>query len=142
VTAVDAGRASTVALADRRWPFFMLGTASRRVWGPQSVDVEAAIKNPRVGWFARHEKRGYSLDQVPLTPEQRANLGRAGLPGLGRLVKPDPLSNRVVGLTGDLCLVSGNGSSACSESMHEFFSRGPLNVMYTSADSSEFAGLD
>jgi hypothetical protein len=141
VTAIDnAGRASTVALTDwHHMPLFLL-SSPRRARGPQRV--QAPIKNPRVGWFARNEKRGYSLADVPLTPEQRANLrGSAGF-GTLRLVKPDPLSNRVVGLSGDLCLVIGVGSSACNTSMREVFSRGPINAMLSSSGSSEFMGVD
>jgi hypothetical protein len=139
ITAIDnAGRASTVALADTQWPFFML-SSTRRARGPQRV--EAPIKNPRVGWFARHEKRGYSLKDVPLTSEQRANLRRAGQQGSLRLVKPDPLSNRIVGLAAALCLVNGSGSSACSPT-REFFSRAPINVMFSASRSLEFLALD
>ena len=139
VTAVDnAGRASTVALAGARWPL-SFGQSTRPVRGPQHV--EAPIKNPRVGWFMRNEKRGYSLDQVPLTPEQRVNLEHEGLQGFLRLFKPDPLSNRVVGLAGNLCLVSGSGGGACSPPK-DFFARAPINVMSSVSGSSEFAGLD
>jgi hypothetical protein len=140
VTAIDnAGLTNTVALADPRLPGFLF-SSSRPARGPRHV--EAPIKNPRVGWFARHEKRGYSIDDVPLTPEQRANLRDSGGFGSLRLVKPDPLSNRVVGLSGDLCLVSGNGSSACNSSVAETFSRGPINTMLSSSGSSEFMGVD
>jgi hypothetical protein len=139
VTAFDnAGQARTVALADWRSPWFML-TSSRPARGPKRI--EAPIKNPRVGWFARKEKRGYSLADIPLTPEQRSNLARSGAQGFLRLFKPDPLSNRVVGLAGSLCLVSGSGGSGCSPAS-DFFSRAPLNVLFTSTGSSEFLALD
>ena len=53
--------------------------------GPTRVDVR--IENPKVGWLERGEKRGFPA---------------AG--GGIRFVKPDPLSDIAVGVSGSLCL--------------------------------------
>jgi hypothetical protein len=107
--------------------------------------LQARIEDPTVRWFARHEARGASPKQAGLTREQRRMLpGR----GFTRLVKPDPQSNVVAGLSqrdpsAAWCLVVVENGSSCSPAT-DFFRRSPLNVMYFGGGftaSDEFTGI-
>ncbi len=124
VAKTEAGRVTSVALADS---FGHVTRRSARPGGPSRVD--AAIHHPTVGWFMRHERRGFSIEQLELTPEQRRLLHNPSTMGFLRLVKPDPQSDIVVGLSGLLCLTAvtsvEGGGIACS-TPKEAFSRGPL----------------
>jgi hypothetical protein len=128
------GRRTTVPLAARLGPF-ATALAAQRPTGP--TKVEALIKNPRIGWYLRGEKRGVSPQQVKLTAEQRKRMQLTG----ARLVKPDPLSDVVVGLQGSFCQIALNGSNegtwgkGCGPGL---FPRGPLNVMMSGYGGSEF----
>ena len=118
VTAVGpTGARSRQSFAGRERPF---GTASnRRPPGPTRVD--ARIANPRIGWHLRGEHRG----------------------GPRGLVKPDPLSDTLVGLEGEYCLVvvtSGTQEGRSCSAGREFFTLGPLNFMI-SGGGSEFTGV-
>lgn len=103
------GRRSTIAVADGRdWPW--AAAADRRPGGP--TKVEARIEQPAIRWHLRGERRG----------------------GPGGLVKPDPLSNTAVGLSGNYCLLIAIGgpeqSTSCS-SGRSFFARGSMHVVLT-----------
>jgi hypothetical protein len=84
--------------------------------------VEARIPHPRVRWSERGEKRG--------------------LPSIGglRFVKPDPLSDLAVGLSGGDCLyaVDSSGSLAAT-SCGELFGMGPINVLISCPLCGEFS---
>lgn len=129
VTAVGQGTGSSqVSVPAFALPFRPLTPGA--IPGP--THVQAKIANPSIGWFDRREPRGLSPAQAKLTPSQRHAWSNHGFT---RLVKPDPLSNIVVGLTGSMCLfVVGNGESCDTRS--DFFSLGPVNAMLfgTSAD--------
>jgi hypothetical protein len=96
--------------------------------------VQARIAHPTVGWYARGERRGRSRDSLDLS---RAQL--IGISASARFVKPDPLSDIVVGLDGSVCLVLvtgldvGSGCNAASS----FFALGALNVMMSGGGGSE-----
>ncbi len=98
---------------------------TRRPRGP--TRIEARIRHPRVGWYERGERRGVSLDEVKLPAEQRKRLTNAGPHSL-RLIKPDPASGLVVGIAGNLCVVSADGAMNCG-TPKEFFGQGPVNWM-------------
>jgi hypothetical protein len=119
-----AGRVTSVALADS---FGRVTRRSARPGGP--TRAEAAIHHPTVGWFMRHERRGFSMQQLELTPDQRHLLHNASGLGFLRLIKPDPQSDVVVGLSGLLCLTAvtsvEGGGMGCATPM-DAFSRGPL----------------
>ena len=87
--------------------------------------IQARIPHPRLGWYERGERRGVSLDQITLTPEQRERFGDAVTMGGLRLIKPDPASGLVVGLAGNLCIVSADGSKGCIPG-EQAFDRGPV----------------
>ena len=97
--------------------------AARRARGPARAAV--TIRRPQIAWAVRGEKRGFSAARLDLTP----NNGR--LAGTARFVKPDPLSNVVVGLDGTYCLVlvEGNDVGRSCSSRADFFSRAPVNVI-------------
>ena len=82
---------------------------------PGPTHVQSVIRNPTIGWYARHEPRGLSIDQARLTASQRQQL-RDFDRGFTRLVKPDPYSNVVLGLTEGPCLIELRGAAAPSES--------------------------
>ncbi len=85
-------------------PFGTLRSSPRLAKGPSRV--EATIKHPSVRWHIHDEPRGVSMQQVKLTPQQRQQLQHYAQLGFLRLVKPDPLSDVVVGLAGYLCVVA------------------------------------
>jgi hypothetical protein len=111
-------------------------TATPPALGPSKI--ERTIPNPTIGWYVRHESRGLSPAQAHLTPLQLKGTHAPGDPaGFTRLVKPDPLLNIVVGLSGssggrrsDACLIVVDGGVGCDGSLSEFFTRGPLNIIY------------
>jgi len=85
--------------------------------GPARVQVE--IRQPTVRWFVRRQPRGLSPAQAHLSAMQRRSLPHRGFI---RLVKPDPQSSLVVGLsqrdpTAGWCLVVVESGSACWDTM-------------------------
>src|SRR5207253_4506950 len=70
---------------------------------PGPTRVQARIAHPTIGWYLRREQRGLSIDQARLTSRQRRELKRFDK-GFTRLVKPDPLSDVVLGSSGHLCI--------------------------------------
>ncbi|MFY9577711.1 MAG: hypothetical protein WAQ33_00155, partial [Gaiellaceae bacterium] len=127
ITAVGAnGHRTTIPLNAR----FALGppiaVPPRTPPGP--THVEARIQHPRIGWYLRGEPRGFS-------PPHESGL---------RLVKPDPLSDLAVGLTGRYCLAMSVGvprslGTSCSDPK-DFFGRGAMNVSLQGT-TGEFVAL-
>jgi hypothetical protein len=94
--------------------------ASRPPRGP--TRREARIVDPTIGWYERGERRGRTGRQLKST---------LGISPSGSYVKPDPLSDVVVGLDGNICLViiaEGSEGEGCN-ARASFFALGPLNVM-------------
>lgn len=104
--------------------------------------LQATIPHPRIGWYERREPRGVSIADAKLTPDQRKDVERMDR-GFTRLVKPDPLSNVVVGLSGHLCLlaIGIGGGEGCSPPS-SFFQQGPLNMaeQYATGGASLIVG--
>jgi hypothetical protein len=99
----SSGERTTTTLADA-WRFVSKG---RLPGGP--TREEATIDDPRIGWLERSEKRGF-----------------AG-PGGIRVVKPDPLSDLAVGLSGDCLSAVDSSGRVAGESCG--IPRRALNVM-------------
>jgi Sigma-70 region 2 len=108
-----------------------LGWESEVARSPRGPNhVEASIPHPRIGWYARGEHRGRSGDQLKST---------LGISPTGSYVKPDPLSDVVVGLYGNLCLAliaDGSAGEGCN-SRESFFALGPLNVMISGGGGTQ-----
>lgn len=106
----------------------------RKPRGP--TRIQKRIAHPTVAWYLRGEKRGVGLSEVrPVVTH-----GSGALDDSTRLVKPDPESNVLVGLTGKWCiaLVTDKGGPATScDSPRGFWSRGPLN-MISSSEGDQF----
>jgi hypothetical protein len=120
ITAVDArGRRTTIRLPDA-WP----GEPIDAPGGPTRVDVR--IEHPKVGWLERGEKRGFPA---------------AG--GVIRFVKPDPLSDLAVGVSGSLCLsaIDSSGKVEAQSCGPDPFARGPLNALISCRFCGEFMEL-
>jgi hypothetical protein len=116
-TVGPTGTRSRLTFARMERPFGR--ASSRRPGGP--TRIEARIANPRIGWHLRGERRG----------------------GPRGLVKPDPLSDTLVGLEGVYCLVvvtRGRDEGRSCTPGRRFFTLGPLNFMITGS-GSEFAGV-
>jgi hypothetical protein len=134
VTAIRSeGRRTTVPITTSLggpWPFGLTVRKSHpRLPGP--TRATARIRHPRIGWYDRGEKRGLSLAQARLTSEQRREIGSLSNGGL-RLLKPDPLSNVLVGLSGNLCVTIVNGSEGAGEGCSpqgQLFSQGPVDLV-------------
>jgi hypothetical protein len=136
VTAVRAGGSRITVPLSGSWGFYAADAApDRPPRGPAHVQVK--IPNPTVGWFVRNERRGFSLGEVRKGLPKSTSLYTNGLEST-RLVKPDPLSNVLVGLTGRWCLiVFQRGPSSSCTAGREFWSLGPLNVLLSS-EGDEF----
>jgi hypothetical protein len=139
VTGISAtsadGRTTTMSFPSRVLPPFLEGTG--KPGGP--TRIQATIRHPRIGWVVRHERRGLTPEQAKLTPEQRRSIGSVFTDV--RLFKPDPLSNLVVGLTYDGCIVVVGGGGGCGAPAGTF-SRGPFNFMtFGGRSSDQFLGV-
>jgi hypothetical protein len=136
VTAVRAGGSRITVPLSGSWGFYATDAAPERPpRGPAHVEVK--IPHPTVGWFLRNERRGVSLGEVRKGLPASTSLYTNGLEST-RLVKPDPFSNVLVGLTGRWCLIvyQRGPSSSCTPG-REFWSLGPLNVLL-SGEGDEF----
>jgi hypothetical protein len=140
VTAVRAGGSRITVPLSGGWGFYSADAAPERPpRGP--ADVQVKIPHPTVGWFVRNERRGFSLGEVRKGLPKSTSLYTNGLEST-RLVKPDPLSNALVGLTGRWCLIvyqRGGTASSCTPG-REFWSLGPLNVLL-SGEGDEFVRI-
>ena len=100
---------TTIALPDP-WHPWQFVAGARLPGGP--TRVEARIDDPEIGWLARSEKRGFQ--------------GPGGI----RLIKPDPLSDLAVGLSGGcLTAVDASGRLTAQGCSATLFPRGALNAM-------------
>ena len=114
-----SGELSTIHFGTT-YGFWQAQGATRTPHGPSHVQVR--IAKPAIGWYARGEHRGRSGNQLKTT---------LGISPQGSYVKPDPLSDIVVGLDGNICLVviaNGAHGEGCSADQASFFALGPLNV--------------
>jgi hypothetical protein len=130
------GRTSTVFFPRSDIGPFQLQNPTAKPGGP--TRVQARIRKPTIGWAVHHERRGLTPEQARLTPEQRQNVG-SGV----RLFKPDPLSNVVVGLSYDGCMMIVGGGTGCG-ALANFFLRGPINFMIFGGgfnSSDQFQGV-
>jgi hypothetical protein len=122
VSALADGRRTSVPVRSFGAPLLSPATAS----GP--TKLEARIANPRIGWYDRGERRGIDVDDVNLTAREQAWFRGA------RVVKPDPLSDFVVGISGHGCIVTTQTKN-CGPG---FFWQGPLRVGMNSGFGQEF----
>jgi hypothetical protein len=119
----SGGKRSTLRFGTIYGLFGAPSDSGRRARGPEKV--QAKIAHPLIGWYARGERRGRPRDELKLRREQLI-----GISTKARFVKPDPLSDVVVGLDADICLVLvvGSGASESCNTASAFFALGPLNV--------------
>jgi hypothetical protein len=133
----STGRTTIVPLASTNAFFGLQARLTRPAKGPRNV--EATIARPTIGWLVRHEKRGVSVDAIKLTPNQRHLVAGMGY----RLVKPDPLSDVVVGLAGDLAITVLRGTDGVNVTartkLRDAFKRGPLDLLISGGGSEYFA---
>jgi hypothetical protein len=115
VATAQGGARTVIPVSVRRFGEFQTAPASQP-GGPSQV--QAVITHPAIGWLVHHRPVGLAPSQVTLSPFVRGQVS-----GFTRFVKPDPLSDIVVGVGEDRLYV-GNGSGG-----GQFFSRGPLQVM-------------
>jgi hypothetical protein len=129
----SSGKRSTIRFDATYGLFSVSEEPLRAPRGPNHL--EAKIAHPTIGWYARGERRGRSVDQLNLRPSNRL-----GISPTGRFVKPDPLSDIVVGLDGNICLVlvtaGGAGGEGCN-TRASFFALGPLNVTLSGGGGTE-----
>jgi hypothetical protein len=112
-----SGALSTIRLGTT-YGFWQAQRVTRTPRGPNHVQVR--IAKPAIGWYARGEHRGRTGKELKPTLE---------VPLSGSYIKPDPLSDIVVGLDGNGCLVvvaEGASGTGCGSNL---FPVGPLNVM-------------
>ena len=126
------GKRSTIRFGATYGFFGGSPDSGRPARGPGKVQV--TIAHPTIGWYARGERRGRSRESLDLS---RAQL--IGTSASARFVKPDPLSDIVVGLDGDICLtiVTGLNAGRGCNTLSSFFARGPLNVMMSGGGGTE-----
>jgi hypothetical protein len=131
VTAISStGSRVTLPISRAGGPFAGRLLPARPARGP--TQVQRRIPRPTVGWYVRGEKRGVGLSAV----RHLRIRGGAALDDSTRLVKPDPQSNALVGLTGRWCLVAvvaaDSGPALSCSGPKDFWSLGPLNYLLTS----------
>jgi len=121
------GKQTTVSLGTTFGEFGGYSPSTGTARGP--TQIEARIAHPAIGWVLRKEQRGFSGERLDLNAFKRANMDVAD----ARFVKPDPLSDIVVGIKADYCLFYVEGSGIAEGCSHgeQFFTSGPLNVMTT-----------
>jgi hypothetical protein len=125
------GKRSTIRFGATYGLFGGSRGAGRPARGPSKV--QARIAHPIIGWYARGERRGRSRGELKLSQQL------LGISATARLIKPDPLSDIVIGLDGSICLVLITGPSAgegCNTTS-SFFALGPLNVMMSGGGGTE-----
>jgi hypothetical protein len=134
VSALSSNGKRSMIRFDTTYGFFSTAQGpSRAPRGPKYV--EARIAHPTIGWYARGERRGRSGAELNLSSGNQR-----GISPTGRFVKPDPLSDIVVGLDGNICLIlveaGGSAGEGCN-SRASFFALGPLNVMMSGGGGTE-----
>ena len=139
ITAIGSDRSRTTLDISRLGGPFATAPAPRRsAQGPSHV--QAPIPRPTVGWYVRGERRGVGLDEV----RHVNTYGRGAIDDTSRLVKPDPQSNVLVGLTGFWCLLlvqyPDSGATTSCSSRHDFWRRGPMNMLL-SAEGDQFVRI-
>ncbi len=92
--------------------------------------IQATIKHPAIGWLVHHRAVGFAPSQVALSTFARRQVA---VWGFTRFVKPDPLSNVIVGVSDGRLYVNDGVSGG------EFFARGPLNVMTTGGNHANLS---
>ena len=119
------------------WPF---GPALLVASPPGPTRVQAVIAHPTIRWYFHNTPRGLSIGQARLSARQRDDMKSLDR-GSTRLVKPDPLSNVVLALTGKRCVIVLQESySELCDRPGQLFPIGPLNLM-TSTPRSGSASL-
>jgi hypothetical protein len=123
ISALDASRRlRVIPIRSSVWPS-PFAPSNREPGGP--TEVEARIPHPRIGWLERGEKVGF-----PGYARPGKRSGYAGATSF-RFLKPDPLSNIAVGLSGPpLCLISvGDAGEERARSCGGLLTRGPVNAL-------------
>jgi hypothetical protein len=124
ISALDASRRlRVIPIRSSVWPPSPFASSDREPGGP--TEVEARIPHPRIGWLERGEKVGFP---GYARPGKRPGYTRATS---FRFLKPDPLSNLAVGLSGPpLCLINvGDAGEERARSCGGLFTRGPINAL-------------
>ena len=93
--------------------------------GPKRI--QATIKHPVIGWLIHRRPVGLAPSQVALPAYARRTVA---VWGFTRFIKPDPLSNVIVGVSDGRLYLNGGITGG------EFFPLGPLNVMTTGGDNA------
>jgi hypothetical protein len=133
VSAVSStGRRSTIRFGVTYGLFGGSPDSGRPARGPRKV--QARIAHPKIGWYERGERRGRSRDELNLSHQQLMDISARA-----RFVKPDTLSDIVVGLDNSICLVlvtDTTGGEGCNTAS-SFFALGALNVMMSGGGGTE-----
>jgi hypothetical protein len=131
-----SGNRTSISLGTTFGDLWSAGGQPRRPRGPARAQVH--IPHPAIGWNVRGEKRGFSADRLDLNPTALTRLTDAA-----RFVKPDPYSDIVVGLNGTYCLLLVQGrdfGESCTPGA-AFFSRGPIQVLWSGGGGSTSATI-
>jgi hypothetical protein len=93
--------------------------------------LEATIASPGIGWLARHDPIGIASGNLSIAPVIKRLIAASGFT---RFIKPDPLSNVIVGVSARRLFYNGGlwgGSNA------PYFDRGPIHIFYPPEQSSQ-----
>jgi hypothetical protein len=128
LTAISHGRKTTVQApmaANAFGPAPPLSAAR----GP--TRLEATILHPTIGWLERHELVGLAPSRLETYPQIRRLIAASGFT---RFIKPDPLSNVIVGVSARRLFYGGG---LWGGSNPPYFDRGPLHLFYPPRSSSQ-----
>lgn len=103
---------------------------------PQAVPrgpsrLQATIAHPTIGWLDRHEPVGLAPSQLKTYPQIRRLIAASGFT---RFIKPDPLSNVIVGVSARRLFYRGG---LWGGSNPPYFNRGPLHLFFPPEQPSQ-----
>jgi hypothetical protein len=123
----DAARTVVAVPHENGFGIFQMAPAASP-GGP--TRIQATIKHPAIGWLVHHRAVGLAPSQLALSTFARRQIA---VWGFTRFVKPDPLSNVIVGVSDGRLYVNDGIAGG------EFFTRGPLNVMTTGGNHANLS---
>jgi hypothetical protein len=126
LTAVAHGKQSTVNL-----PSGISGSAVSPPPARGPTGIQATISDPTIGWLDRHEPVGLAASQLKSLRIYQQIRSLIATAGFTRFIKPDPLSNVIVGVSARHLFFDWGGSKP------PYFKHGPIHFFDPPGVSSQ-----